>query len=90
MTRESNAGHRAWLSREAPPVLQWLSAVGRLGERRCGAIVQFTFCGEALPIPPHLPLKTTVTDVAVDTSMFSTSRIVRWFNREYGPEIDNR
>jgi hypothetical protein len=34
-------------------------------------------------------LKATVTDFAVDTSMFSTSRFVRWFNKKCGREIDN-
>jgi transposase len=37
-----------------------------------------------------LPLKAIETDSAVDSSGFSTSRFVRWFNRKYGREIDNR
>jgi transposase len=37
-----------------------------------------------------LPLKAVETDFAVDSSGFSTSRFVRWFNRKYGREVDNR
>jgi len=37
-----------------------------------------------------LPLKAVETDFAVDSSGFSTSRFVRWFNRKYGRETDNR
>jgi transposase len=37
-----------------------------------------------------LPLKPIETDFAVDSSGFSTCRYVRWFNRKYGREIDNR
>jgi transposase len=37
-----------------------------------------------------LPLKTVETDFAVDSSGFSTCRFVRWFNKKYGREIDNR
>jgi transposase len=37
-----------------------------------------------------LPLKTVETNFAVDSSGFSTSRFVRWFNKKYGKEIDNR
>jgi len=37
-----------------------------------------------------LPLKAIETDFAVDSSGFSTSRFVRWFNRKYGRETDNR
>jgi hypothetical protein len=37
-----------------------------------------------------LPLKTVETDFAVDSSGFSTCRYVRWFNRKYGREVDNR
>lgn len=37
-----------------------------------------------------LPMKAIETDFAVDSSGFSTSRYVRWFNRKYGREIDNR
>jgi hypothetical protein len=36
-----------------------------------------------------LPLKTVETDFAVDSSGFSTSRFVRWFNKKYGRETDN-
>src|SRR5215211_6957209 len=37
-----------------------------------------------------LPLKAIETDFAGDSSGFSTSRFVRWFNKKYGREIDNR
>jgi transposase len=37
-----------------------------------------------------LPLKAIETDFAVDSSGFSTSRFVRWFNKKYGREMDNR
>ena len=34
-----------------------------------------------------LPLKSVETDFAVDSSGFSTSRFVRWFDHKYGKEI---
>ncbi len=37
-----------------------------------------------------LPLKVIEADFAVDSSGFSTCRYVRWFNRKYGREVDNR
>jgi hypothetical protein len=37
-----------------------------------------------------LPLKAVETDFAVDSSGFSTCRYVRWFNRKYGREVNNR
>src|SRR5919112_1450392 len=37
-----------------------------------------------------LPLKAVETDFAVDSSGFSTCRYVRWFNKKYGREVDNR
>src|SRR5215210_8500956 len=37
-----------------------------------------------------LPLKAVESDFAVDSSGFSTSRFVRWFNKKYGREVDNR
>lgn len=37
-----------------------------------------------------LPLKAIETDFAVDSSGFSTSRFIRWFNKKYGREVDNR
>jgi transposase len=37
-----------------------------------------------------LPLKAIETDFAVDSSGFSTSRFVRWFNKKHGREMDNR
>ena len=39
---------------------------------------------------PRLPLKAVETDFAVDSSGFATSRYVRWFNKKYGREIDDR
>ena len=43
-----------------------------------------------LIIASSLPLKDIETDFAVDSSGFSTCRYVRWFNRKYGREVDNR
>jgi len=37
-----------------------------------------------------LPMKAVEADFAVDSSGFSTSRFVRWFNKKYGREVDNR
>ncbi len=37
-----------------------------------------------------LPLKDVETDFAVDSSGFSTSRFVRWYNKKNGKEVDNR
>ena len=37
-----------------------------------------------------LPLKAVESDFAVDSSGFSTCRFVRWFNKKYGREVDNR
>lgn len=37
-----------------------------------------------------LPLKPVETSFAVDSSGFSTSRFVRWYNKKYGRETDNR
>src|SRR5918911_3187442 len=37
-----------------------------------------------------IPLKAVESDFAVDSSGFSTSRFVRWYNRKYGREINNR
>jgi transposase len=37
-----------------------------------------------------LPLKAVESDFAVDSSGFSTCRYVRWFNKKYGRETDNR
>lgn len=37
-----------------------------------------------------LPLKAVETDFAVDSSGFSTSRFIRWFNKKHGRETDNR
>jgi transposase len=37
-----------------------------------------------------LPLKAVETNFAVDSSGFSTSRFIRWFNKKYGRELDNR
>ncbi|MDO8532827.1 MAG: transposase [Dehalococcoidia bacterium] len=37
-----------------------------------------------------LPLKAVETEFAIDSSGFTTSRFIRWFNKKYGREIDNR
>ncbi len=37
-----------------------------------------------------LPLKAVETEFAVDSSGFTTSRFIRWFNKKYGRETDNR
>ena len=37
-----------------------------------------------------LPLKGLENNFAVDSSGFSTCRCVRWFNKKYGREVDNR
>jgi len=37
-----------------------------------------------------LPLKAVESDFAGDSSGFSTSRFVRWYNKKYGREVDNR
>lgn len=37
-----------------------------------------------------LPLSKVETQFAVDSSDLSTSRFVRWFNKKYGREVDNR
>jgi transposase len=37
-----------------------------------------------------LPLSKVETQFAVDSSGLSTSRFVRWFNKKYGKEMDNR
>lgn len=37
-----------------------------------------------------LPLKAVETNFAVDSSGFSNSRFVRWYNAKYGREVDNR
>src|SRR5216683_1755304 len=37
-----------------------------------------------------LPLRAIETDFAVDSSGFSTCRFVKWFNKKYGRETDNR
>lgn len=45
---------------------------------------------KALVSLSSLPLKAVETDFAVDSSGFSTSRFVRWYNKKYGKEVDNR
>ena len=37
-----------------------------------------------------LPLKAVETEFAIDSSGFTTSRFIRWFNKKHGREIDNR
>lgn len=45
---------------------------------------------KALVAASSLPLKAVEVDFAVDSSGFSTSRFVRWYNKKYGKEVDNR
>ena len=45
---------------------------------------------KSLIVASSLPLKAIETDFAVDSSGFSTSRFVKWFNKKYGRETDNR
>ncbi|MDQ5827208.1 MAG: transposase [Chloroflexota bacterium] len=45
---------------------------------------------KALVTASSLPLKSVETAFAVDSSRFSTSRFVRWYNKKYGREVDNR
>ena len=51
---------------------------------------------EMTPLLKHLitvsslPMKAIETEFAVDSSGFTTSRFIRWFNKKYGREIDNR
>ncbi len=51
---------------------------------------QLTGVFKELITASSLPLKAVESDFAVDSSGFSTSRFVRWFNKKYGREIDNR
>ncbi len=44
---------------------------------------------KSLIMVSSLPLKSVETDFAVDSSGFSTSRFVKWFNKKYGCETDN-
>ncbi len=37
-----------------------------------------------------LPLKAVETQFAIDSSGFSRSRFVRWYNKKYGRDVDNR
>jgi len=45
---------------------------------------------KSLVTASSLPLKVAESDFAVDSSGFSTSRFVRWYNKKYGREVDNR
>jgi transposase len=45
---------------------------------------------KSLIMTSSLPLRAIETDFAVDSSGFSTCRYVRWFNKKYGRETDNR
>lgn len=45
---------------------------------------------QSLVTASSLPLKVVETNFAIDSSGFSTSRFVRWFNKKYGRELDNR
>ena len=37
-----------------------------------------------------LPLKAVETEFAIDSSGFTTSRFIRWFNKKHGRQVDNR
>src|SRR5215204_6515850 len=54
------------------------------------ADAQLTDILKELITASSLPLKAIETDFAVDSSGFSTGRFVRWFNKKYGREVDNR
>src|SRR3990167_2401391 len=43
-----------------------------------------------LIITTSLPLKSVETQFAIDSSGFGTSRFVRWYNKKFGREMDNR
>ena len=45
---------------------------------------------QSLIAASSIPLKAVETDFAIDSSGFGTSRFVRWFNKKYGRELDNR
>lgn len=45
---------------------------------------------QSLVTMSSLPLKAVETNFAIDSSGFSTSRFVRWFNKKYGRELDNK
>jgi transposase len=45
---------------------------------------------QSLVTASSLPLRAVETEFAVDSSGFGTSRFVRWYNKKYGREIDNR
>lgn len=45
---------------------------------------------QSLVTASSLPLKAVETNFAIDSSGFTTSRFVRWFNKKYGRELDNR
>jgi transposase len=45
---------------------------------------------QSLVTASSLPLKAVESNFAVDSSGFTTSRFVRWFNKKYGRELDNR
>jgi transposase len=51
---------------------------------------QLTDLLKGLITASSLPLKVVESDFAVDSSGFSTCRYVRWFNKKYGRETDNR
>lgn len=51
---------------------------------------QLTDTLKGLVTVSSLPLKSVETSFAVDSSGFSTSRFVRWYNKKYGRETDNR
>lgn len=60
------------------------------------SVTRYMASPELTPVLQHLittsalPLKAVETDFAVDSTGFSTSRFVKWFNKKYGQETDNR
>jgi transposase len=60
------------------------------------SVCNFLSNPELTPVLKHLittsalPLKAVESDFAIDSTGFSTSRFVKWFNKKYGKETDNR
>jgi transposase len=60
------------------------------------SVTNYLAASNMTPILKHLvmasslPMKAVETEFAVDSSGFTTSRFIRWFNKKYGREIDNR
>ena len=60
------------------------------------SVTNYLSNADMTPILKHLvtvsslPLKAVETQFAADSSGFTTSRFIRWYNKKYGREIDNR